>query len=185
MQVGLILAAGSGSRMGRPKAIIEIDGERLVDRAVSIFHDAGINKVYVVLGAWQGLVPGSIVVINPNWETGMSSSLAVGLEAISENLDITEVVISLVDLPGMTSVAIQKVAESAMEIVMGGFDGKPGHPVKFARKYWQAIIDSAEGDSGARKFLEGREDICYIQLDSLATGSDVDTPSELERFNHN
>ena len=79
MQVGLILAAGSGSRMGRPKATLEIDGERLVDRAVSIFHEAGIKNVYVVLGAWQGFVPGATVVVNTNWETGMGSSLVAGL----------------------------------------------------------------------------------------------------------
>jgi CTP:molybdopterin cytidylyltransferase MocA len=182
MQVGLILAAGSGSRMGRPKATLEIDGERLVDRAVSIFHEAGIKNVYVVLGAWQGFVPGATVVVNTNWETGMGSSLVAGLEAISENLEIIDVVISLVDLPGMTSEAIRKVAESSQDIAMGEFSGKPGHPAKFARKHWQAIIDSAEGDFGARNFLKGRDDVSYISLDHLATGKDVDTPEDLAGF---
>ena len=74
MHVGIILAAGSGSRMGGPKATIEIAGQRLVDRAVSVFHDGGIKDVYVVLGAWQGDVPGAQVLINPDWQTGMGSS---------------------------------------------------------------------------------------------------------------
>ena len=179
MQVGIILAAGSGSRMGSPKATIEIDGERLVDRAVAIFHDAGIKDVYVVLGAWQGYIPGAEIVINPDWQTGMGSSLRVALEAILKNPDYSEVIISLVDLPGMTSAAIRAVAGSAQEVVMGTFDGKPGHPVKFARKYWKEIMESATGDFGARNFLKGRDDVFYISLDQLATGKDIDTPEDL------
>ncbi len=179
MQVGIILAAGSGSRMGGPKATIEIDGQRLVDRAVTVFHDGGIKDVYVVLGAWQGEVPGAQVLINPDWQTGMGSSLRVALEAILKNPDYYQVIISLVDLPGMTSAAIRAVAGSAQEVVMGTFDGKPGHPVKFARKYWKEIMESATGDFGARNFLKGRDDVFFIALDHLANGRDVDTPEDL------
>jgi CTP:molybdopterin cytidylyltransferase MocA len=182
MQVGIILAAGSGSRMGSPKATIEIDGERLVDRAVAIFHDAGIKDVYVVLGAWQGYIPGAEIVINPDWQTGMGSSLRAGLEAILKNPDYSQAIISLVDLPGMTSKAIAAVANSSQEIVMGTFDGKPGHPVKFARKYWKEIAESATGDFGARNFLKGRDDVFTIALEKLAMGKDVDTPEDLTGF---
>ena len=83
----------------------------------------------------------------------------------------------------MTSEAIRKVAESSQDIAMGEFSGKPCHPAKFARKHWQAIIDSAEGDFGARNFLKGREDVLYIDIGELATGNDIDTPADLESFN--
>ena len=159
MQVGIILAAGSGSRMGSPKATIQIDGERLVDRAVAIFHDAGIKDVYVVLGAWQGYIPGAEIVINPDWQTGMGSSLRVGIDAILKNPEYSAAIISLVDLPGMTAAAIREIADSSREIVMGSFEGKSGHPVKFARKYWKEIMESATGDFGARNFLKGRDDV--------------------------
>jgi nicotine blue oxidoreductase len=179
MHVGIILAAGSGSRMGGPKATIEIAGQRLVDRAVSVFHDGGIKDVYVVLGAWQGEVPDAQVLINPDWQTGMGSSLQVGLEAILKNPEYSAVIISLVDLPGMTAAAIAEVADASHEIVIGTFDGKPGHPVKFARKYWREIMESATGDFGARNFLKERDDVFYISLDQLATGKDIDTPDDL------
>lgn len=182
MQVGLILAAGSGSRMGRPKATIEINGERLVDRAVSIFHEAGIKNVYVVLGAWQGSVPDAHVVNNPDWESGMGSSLITGLKSISENPENSEVVISLVDLPGMTAAAIRKISEAPQEIVVGQFAGKPGHPVKFARKHWQSIIESTSGDAGARNYLKWRDDVFLIELKDLAAGNDVDTQADLDSF---
>ena len=179
MQVGIILAAGSGSRMGAPKATLEIAGVRLVDKAVSIFHNAGIKDVYVVLGAWQGEVLDAQVLINPDWQTGMGSSLRTALEHLETHPEFTEAIISLVDLPGMTAAAIREVAESSQEIVMGSFRGKPGHPVKFARKYWKEIMESATGDFGARNFLKGRDDVIFIALDHLADGRDVDTPEDL------
>jgi len=182
MQVGLILAAGSGSRMGTPKAIVEIDGERLIDRAIANFHGAGINKVYVVLGAWVGELPGVEVILNPDWAEGMGSSLRAGLSALTTDPTITEVVVSLVDLPGMTPAALAAVASSPAELAMGSYGGKSGHPVKFARSHWPAIIESAVGDQGARGYLKGRSDITLVALDGLATDGDLDTPEDLLKF---
>ena len=48
---GLVLAAGEGRRLGGPKALLVIDGERLVDRTVRVLYDAGCTPVYVVAGA--------------------------------------------------------------------------------------------------------------------------------------
>lgn len=181
MQVGMILAAGSGSRMGQPKATLEINGERLIDRAVGLFHEAGIKDVVVILGAWQGYVSGAEVVINSDWESGIGSSLKTGLEYLENRTEYSQVIISLVDLPGMTSDAIKAIALDSHEIVVGSYKGKPGHPVMFSRKYWKEITQSAKGDVGARNFLKGRNDVLYIPLDHLAKGDDLDTPSDLQR----
>ena len=66
MHVGLILAAGSGSRLGTPKASLVVGGQRLVDRAINNFTAAGISEIYVVLGAWQAELQGARVIINQN-----------------------------------------------------------------------------------------------------------------------
>jgi CTP:molybdopterin cytidylyltransferase MocA len=179
MHVGLILAAGSGSRLGTPKASLVVGGQRLVDRAINNFTSAGVSEIYVVLGAWQGVVEGAHVIVNENWQDGMASSLKIGLEHISKNTAATDVTISLVDLPGMTPDAIREVVQSSHDIVVGTFAGKPGHPVKFAKKYWNEISESATGDMGARNFLKGRDDVHFIPLDHLATGKDIDTPEDL------
>jgi nicotine blue oxidoreductase len=179
MHVGLILAAGSGSRLGTPKASLVVGGQRLVDRAINNFTSAGVSEIYVVLGAWQGVVEGAHVIVNENWQDGMASSLKIGLEHISKNTAATDVTISLVDLPGMTPDAIREVFQSSHDIVVGTFAGKPGHPVKFAKKYWNEISESATGDMGARNFLKGRDDVHFIPLDHLATGKDIDTPEDL------
>jgi nicotine blue oxidoreductase len=179
MHVGLILAAGSGSRLGTPKASLVVGGQRLVDRAVSNFLSAGLSEIYVILGAWQGDVQGAHVIVNENWQEGMGSSLKIGLENVSKNTAATDVTISLVDLPGMTAEAIREIVESSHEIVVGTFAGKPGHPVKFARKHWAEVSQCAQGDVGARNFLKGRDDVHFIPLDHLASGKDIDTPEDL------
>jgi len=187
MLAGLLLAAGNGSRMGQPKAALEINGVRLVDRAVALFKAAGIDQVYVVLGAWVGEVPGATVLINEQWPEGMGSSLRAGLTAISQDPGIDEVVVSLVDLPGMTAAAMKKIAEAKGELVMATYLGKNGHPVKFSRNHWAGIIESAKGDVGARNYLADKErhetEVAYIALEDLATGNDLDSPEDLVQFN--
>jgi len=179
MHVGLILAAGSGSRLGTPKASLVVGGHRLVDRAVNNFMAAGLTEIYVVLGAWQGEVQSAHVIVNENWQEGMGSSLRIGLEQISRIEAATDVTISLVDLPGMTPDAIGRIVQHPGDIVVGTFSEKPGHPVKFAKKYWSEVSQCAQGDIGARNFLKGRDDVQYIPLDDLATGKDIDTPEDL------
>ena len=188
MVAGLLLAAGNGSRMGQPKAALEIDGVRLVDRAVALFQAAGITEIFVVLGAWVGEVPGATVLINEGWQEGMGSSLRIGLEAISQDQRFYEVVVSLVDLPGLTAAALTKVAQYPGELVMATYHGKNGHPVKFSRSHWSGIIESAQGDVGARTYLADQKRhksrVEYIALDDLATGNDLDSPEDLVQFKH-
>ncbi len=182
MIAGLILAAGEGKRMGQPKATLEIDGVRLVDHAVAVFKGAGIEKIFVVLGAWVGSVEGATVIENSEWTSGMASSLRAGLNYMSDIEEIESVVISLVDLPGLTSEAVKVIAQTPREGVVATYGGAIGHPVKFARFHWAAIIQSARGDSGARDYLRTRTDIHYLALDDLGAGLDLDTPADLQKF---
>jgi nicotine blue oxidoreductase len=73
---GLLLAAGSGTRFGQPKALVELDGELLVTRAARLLADGGCAPVVVVLGACAADVQGAVrlpsVVVADDWETGMA-----------------------------------------------------------------------------------------------------------------
>ena len=79
---GVLLAAGAGSRLGSPKALVEVQGVRLADRGVALLRDGGADPVVVVTGAAPVGLPGVITVANPDWRTGMGSSLAAGLGAV-------------------------------------------------------------------------------------------------------
>jgi nicotine blue oxidoreductase len=173
---GLVLAAGAGRRYGQPKAPVVIDGERLVDRAVRVLRDGGCDPVLVILGAWQGEVSHALTVENPDWAEGMGSSLRVGLTALTD-MAVDEVVVTLVDLPGLTSHAVERIVSSAASIVQATYHGERGHPVKFAREHWSAIATAAEGDAGARSFLKHRSDIVCVEVGDIADGRDLDAPS--------
>ncbi len=174
---GLVLAAGEGRRFGGPKAPVVIDGERLVDRAVRVLRDGGCDPVYVVLGAWTGDVPDSIVVANPEWSEGMGSSLRAGLAAL-EGVPVDAAVVTLVDLPGLTAAAVRRLVEADSGIVAATYDGVRGHPVRFGREHWAAIAATARGDAGARDYLRARADeISLIEVGDVASGEDLDEPA--------
>lgn len=175
MTAGIVLAAGAGTRFGQPKAPVVVDGERLVDRAVRILLEAGCSPVAVVLGAWSGEVPGAIVIDNPAWQSGMATSLQSGLTWALHTGEQT-VVVTLVDLPGLTSEAVRRVADHPAQLVRATYDGRPGHPVKIGREHWAALLDQASGDAGARDYLSARADLALVEVGDVAGGQDLDTP---------
>ena len=178
MIAGLVLAAGAGVRFGEPKAPVVMNGERLVDRAVRCLRDGGCEPILVVLGAWVGDVPGAQIVVNDDWATGMASSLRAGLAALAVRPEVTSVVVTLVDLPGLTGEAVLRISEADGNIVVATYGAERGHPVRFDRQHWHDISAAASGDEGARAFLSGRTDITFVEVGDVAVGYDVDEPNE-------
>lgn len=177
---GLVLAAGAGTRFGQPKAPVVVDGERLVDRAVRVLADAGCDPVIVVLGAWVGHVDGADIVVNDEWPEGMGSSLRAGLRALAEQDRADSVIVTLVDLPGLTPDAVRRIAAAPGDavVVQATYAGERGHPVRIARALWPQAIDVARGDEGARRLLRGRDDIMLVEVGDVARGYDVDRPGD-------
>lgn len=183
---GLVLAAGAGRRFGGPKAPVVVDGTRLVDRAVALLAAAGCAPVVVVLGAWVGEVPGAAVVENPDWASGMGSSLRVGLAALTAGglapAGVDRAVVTLVDLPGLTAAAVRRVDAAAADrgvdaLAVATYDGERGHPVVLGRAHWDAVAAAAEGDRGARAYLATAGDaLRLVEVGDLADGSDLDVP---------
>ena len=182
---GLVLAAGAGRRFGGPKAVVEIDGERLVDRAVRALIDGGAAPAYVVSGAVAVDVPGATVVANPDWEEGIGSSLRAGLDALPE--DAVAGLVLLVDQPGLSAEAVARVvalAHGPSVVVAATYDGAWGHPVALGRDHWAAVVRLAVGDRGARPFLDAHPElVTLVECGDVATAADVDRPSDLDRFN--
>lgn len=169
--VGVVLAAGAGRRFGGPKALASTDGQRWVDRAVRTLHAAGIADVLVISGAWDGSVPGAQVINNPEWRSGMASSLRLALEnALVSAAD--QVLITLVDLPDLTSSQVRAVLDCPAPLVQARYEGVPGHPVKVSAPHLDALKRSLFGDVGARPYL-------------LANGVvEIDLPGDLRDRDH-
>jgi CTP:molybdopterin cytidylyltransferase MocA len=181
---GLLLAAGAGRRFGMPKALIRHRGRLFVETAAEVLRDGGCAPVIVVLGASADQVrasaalPGTTVIDNPDWASGMGSSLRVGLAALPD--DVLAAVILPVDTPGVTAAAVRRVAEHAGPgaLARATYDGQPGHPVLIGRDHWAAVSASATGDQGAREYLRTHS-VTEVPCAGIAAGSDVDTPADL------
>jgi CTP:molybdopterin cytidylyltransferase MocA len=180
---GLVLAAGGGRRYGMPKALVEYEGSLLVERAVRTAR-AVCDPVLVVLGAqavdvWQRAdLTGATVLANRDWESGMASSLRTGLEGLRGwpgRIDAALVV--LVDMPGMTPAALERMAGHASPgaLAVATYDGVRGHPVLLGREHWAGVAERATGDEGARRYLASRE-VTEVDCTGVADPEDLDIP---------
>ncbi|KQX66677.1 NTP transferase domain-containing protein [Angustibacter sp. Root456] len=179
--VGVVLAAGSGSRFGAAKALVELDGERLVDRAVRVLRQGGCADVLVVAGAVPVRDVDALVVTNVDWPTGMASSLRVGLQSAQRLGDWPRAVLLLVDTPWIGAAAVRRLLEApAGPAVQASYDGTPAHPVLLARAVWADVIAAASGDQGARVWLRQHpDDVTLVDCTGTGHPRDVDTPADL------
>ncbi|MEU4765300.1 NTP transferase domain-containing protein [Actinosynnema sp. NPDC023794] len=184
---GLLLAAGAGRRFGGPKALVSHGGVLWVDRAAAVLRDAGCAPVVVVLGASASSVraraalDGCVVVDNPDWATGMGSSLRAGLAALTGAV-VDAVVVLPVDTPGVTAAAVERLRAlaSPAALARASYDGAPGHPVLIGSEHWAGVAASAVGDAGARDYLRARGAL-DVPCGDVADGDDVDHPRDLPR----
>jgi CTP:molybdopterin cytidylyltransferase MocA len=174
--------------MGRPKALVEVDGEPLVQRALRALVEGGAAPVVVVLGAEadgvRALLPAGVPAVEaPEWSTGMGASLRAGLTML-EDTGVEAAVVHLVDLPGVTAAAVSRLLAIAHRDVLARavYRGRPGHPVLLGRAHWTGVRDAAVGDAGARGYLAGRADVVAVECGDLADADDVDTPEQLTAF---
>lgn len=181
---GILLAAGDGSRLGRPKATVELAGSTLAGRGVALLRDGGTEPVIVVTGAIPVELPGVVTVQNPDWLTGMGSSLATGLRALASS-DAVAAVIALADQPLVGPEAVRRLIAAyaaGATVAVAAYDGKPRNPVLIAAVHWPRVIDLATGDAGARPFLRAHPDLVTpVECGDTGSPDDIDTPEDLAR----
>jgi CTP:molybdopterin cytidylyltransferase MocA len=184
MQIaGMVLAAGAGRRYGMAKALVAYDGGLLVHRAARTLRDAGCATTRVVVGAEAAAVrraaPDLTYVDNPEWPTGMGSSLRAGLAALA-GTPARAAVVLLVDMPGVTPEAVRRIAAYAAPdaLVIGGYGDRRGHPVLLGRDHWAGVAAAATGDRGARDYLRAHIDVLQVvDVADVADDTDLDVPS--------
>lgn len=179
---GLVLAAGAGRRYGMAKALVPYRGELLVRRAAGTLVAAGCANTLVVLGAHADRVraaaPELTFVANPDWASGMGSSLRAGLAALTGSTAEAAVVL-LVDMPGVTPEAVRRIAALAAPgaLILGGYGDHRGHPVLLGRAHWTGVARSATGDRGARDYLRAHAaEVVVVPVGDVADDTDLDVP---------
>lgn len=181
---GLLLAAGAGSRMGTPKALVhDADGTSWLQRSVHALREGGCSDVSVVLGAGAAAARELLtdldvgVVVAEDWADGMGASLRAGLVSLTtQEPTPMAALVTLVDLPDVGPEVVRRIlAEPVASTTLrrATYDARPGHPVLLGRDHWDAIADQVTGDQGARAYLS-QHAVAAVPCSDLATGHDVD-----------
>ena len=189
---GVLLAAGQGSRFGRPKALVELDGQTLAERGVGMLRAGGADPVLIVTGAAQvELGPQYQVrtVYNDDWLTGMGSSLRAALRVLADpdvGAEVGAAVVALADQPLVGAEAVSRLIaayQAGAGVAVAAYDGRPRNPVLLAREHWPEVIAMATGDQGARAFLRARPDlVTLVECGDTGRPDDIDTPADLEHI---
>jgi CTP:molybdopterin cytidylyltransferase MocA len=182
---GVLLAAGAGSRFGRPKALVTLDGQTLAERGTSLLLAGGADPVLIVAGAAPVQVDHVRTVYNPDWRTGMGSSLRAALRALAD-ADADAAVIALADQPLVGPEAVARLIAAYLAgatVAVAAYESKPRNPVLLAREHWPEVIATATGDQGARAFLRARPDlVTLVECGDTGRPDDIDTQADLDRI---
>ena len=157
--VGVLLAAGAGSRMGRPKALVSDERGSWLLRACMTLRNGGCDDIVVVIGAEAPKARALLrdlpvfIVEAADWADGMSASLRAGLGAVAEGADAA--LVHLVDLPDVGPEVIDRLVQDASPdaLARAVYAGRPGHPVLIGRDHWDGVMQDAVSDRGARDYL--------------------------------
>lgn len=189
----IILAAGSASRMGKIKQLLPIPAEGItfLENAWQASIKSGATYTVCVLGAYSaeildyGLPEGCYSITNPEWNSGMGSSIAKGIHYIIDNWkDIEGVVITLADQPNVTPYYINTLIATHKNnknyIVATAYEKSIGVPALFPKAYFKNLL-KLEAKEGAKKLLQVlKEKVIPIKPDF--NNIDVDTPDDYENF---
>lgn len=174
----IILAAGESRRLGTPKQGVELDGKTLVQHAVDRAHTAGCAAIHVVSGACPIEVNGAALLHNPDWSTGIGSSIATGVAALPA---CDAVLVMLCDQPFIPVSHYQQLIDQYSQTGISATrypDAHAGVPACFAACHFQTL-SQLEGAEGARGLLRA---LPVTLLDCPQAELDIDTADDLAQL---
>lgn len=186
----ILLAAGSSSRLGRPKQLLDFQGKKLIQKAIEEAQKSKADSMVVVLGWNPELIKTGFDavqipwVVNSNWEEGMASSMQTGLSFLIEKEKPEQVILMLVDQPFVDSKLLDRLIEekenSRKGIVTCSYSETLGVPAIFEQTYFEEML-SLKGSEGAKKvILKNSEDV--FSLDFPLGAVDLDTEEDLKNL---
>jgi molybdenum cofactor cytidylyltransferase len=186
----VLLAAGSGSRMGnRPKCLLELGGVSLIRRQLIALSGAGVDELVVVLGHHADRIEPAVqdfpvtLVRNPNPDAGQVSSLRLGLMALSSKVD--GVLVALADQPLINGqdindlIGAYKKRPEGTQVVQPEVDDQPGNPVMFTGEVRDQIL-AGEARVGCKQWQAAHPEAVYRWVSANRRYStDVDSLADI------
>ena len=187
----LILAAGSSSRLGKPKQNLVFEGQTLLQRAIDAALATLCGPVIVVLGANADEIKPTLegkpvrIVHNNDWVEGMASSIRLGIAELQViDPDAKAAILMLCDQPFVSTAILQQLIQSQSKkgIAACAYNDTIGPPVLFDEFYFGELL-SLKGQEGAKKLLLKYTDA--VTTIPFALGSiDIDTAADFEKLTH-
>lgn len=185
---GILLAAGTSSRMGQNKLLLELDGEPLLRRAARRALEAGLSPLIVVLGHEADRARAELAglpcrpVINPDFEKGITSSLHAGLAAVPD--DASALVVILADMPHVTPEMLAGLVErhraGTAPLVISDYEGVSAPPMLYDRSLFGELA-AMPGPGCGRQVVKRHRDKADVCTWPAAALADVDVPEDYER----
>jgi molybdenum cofactor cytidylyltransferase len=185
----IILAAGESKRMGEPKMLLPFGGKTIIEAVTESVVSSEVEGSLVVVGAERERIEEKIkdygikIVFNPDFRSGMLSSVQCGFKAVPEG--IRAVLVVLGDQPRISSGIINQLIEASKKtgkgIVLPVFEGERGHPVIIDMKYREEV-ENLRPDIGLRGTVYSHpEDILEVEVDTASILKDIDDAADYKR----
>jgi molybdenum cofactor cytidylyltransferase len=184
----LLLAAGSSSRLARPKQLLQYQGQTLLRRAAEVATASPCRPLVLVTGALHDELLPEVdglpfhVVRNDAWADGMGGSIAAGLaelETASEAAKVDAVVVILCDQPLLSDEVIGQLIvqfqATGQPVVASAYGGTQGVPALFSRELFPQLLE-LRGATGARELLQQYKHLPTVDFPGGVT--DVDTEAQ-------
>ena len=186
----IILAAGPSSRLGRPKQLVEVNGQSLIERALDAANGAGCEPVLVVTGANDQQVVarirtcGAKIVRNVEWKQGLGLSIRAGIERLLKSDPATSAVLLMVcDQPLVRAQHLRRLVDvrrrTTKSIVCSRYADTVGVPAVFGRQFFGELMKL--GEHGAKQLLLSHLNQA-AQISLPEAELDIDEEADIERL---
>lgn len=188
---GLVLAAGLSSRCVNNKLLVEVEGFPIIGKTIKILMSMGLASINVVLGSCGTEIRKALTgyplqfIYNPDYRSGMGSSLKTGINIIGQDPSIDAILLMLGDMPLIEKSTVECLMTAYERerplIIVPRFKGRRGHPVIFSREVLP-ILNHISGDQGAREIIDSRiSQVHFIDIDDPGILIDLDTLEAIAR----
>ena len=187
----VILAAGASTRFGSPKQLAKFQGDTLIKRIAETVISTNFKTV-VVLGSKASEIRKEIetlpleIVVNESWQSGLSSSIKVGLEKLCETApDISAAILLLCDQPFITKETllglVEKQQETRKSIVASAYSQTVGTPALFTKDMFPELLE-IDSKKGAKSLIQKYSESKLAVSQAPEAALDIDVPQDLERL---